>query len=360
MIALRGVMAWLIAAQNATNDDGVAQTYSTETKRWTASYPETTGYIIPTFFDYADLTSESRFRERAIRMARWEQAIQLPEGGIQASRIDARKVVATVFNTGMVIFGWVRAYQETGEASFLSCAKKAADWLQSIQDGDGAWRKFGSPVTAYALNTYNTGVAWALLEVDQILPGGGLREAARGNLEWALTQQHSNGWLANNCFFDNEQPYTHTIAYAMRGFLESAVLLHEDRYFRAAEAIFRGVEPSIDKSGFLAGRFDRNWRATVPYCCLTGSAQLALNGFRLHRLTGNAEYRELAQLLLEYVIGTQDMRNADLNVRGGIAGSWPIEGEYHPNQYPNWAAKFTADAIMHVIKFQKTYRSETF
>jgi hypothetical protein len=32
--------------------------------------------------------------------------------------------------------------------------------------------------------------------------------------------------------------------------------------------------------------------------------------------------------------------------RGGIKGSHPINGGYHPWQYPNWAAKFFADALM--------------
>jgi uncharacterized protein YyaL (SSP411 family) len=352
-VALHAVMTWLIAAQDATNDDGVAQTYSIRTKRWAASYPETTGYIIPTFFDYAALTKDLRFRDRAIRMAKWEQVIQLPEGAIQASRVEAEKPVATVFNTGMVIFGWVRAYQETAESAFLICAKKAADWLQAVQDADGAWRKYGSPLTAHALNTYNTRVAWALLEVDRVVPDRRLREAAIRNLDWALTQQARNGWLANNCFFDIAQPYTHTIAYAMRGFLESAVLLGENRYLKAAQDIFCGIEPSIDRSGFLAGRFDQNWQATVNYCCLTGNAQLALNGFRLHQLTGHSNYRESARRLLAYVIQTQDLRNHDLNIRGGIAGSWPLQGEYQTDQYPNWAAKFTADAIMQAMEFEQ-------
>jgi uncharacterized protein YyaL (SSP411 family) len=351
-VALRGVMAWLIIAQDATNDDGVAQTYFIKTKRWAASYPETTGYIISTFFDYAIFTKESEFRDRAIRMAKWEQAIQLPEGGIQASTIDAETIVATVFNTGMVILGWVRAYQVTAETAFLTCARRAAGWLEAVQDADGAWRKYGSPMTANALNTYNTRVAWALLEVDRVASLGRLREAARRNLEWALTQQQKNGWLTNNCFFDNAQPYTHTIAYAMRGFLESSVLLGEHRYLKAAEDVFLGLEPSIHSSGFLAGRFNRDWQPTVRYCCLTGNAQLALNGFRLYQLTGNEIYRESARRLLRYVLRTQNLQTPDLNVRGGVAGSWPIQGEYHPGQYPNWAAKFTADALMKAIELE--------
>ena len=207
-------------------------------------------------------------------------------------------------------------------------------------------------MTVNALNTYNTRVAWALLEADRVASDRRLREAARRNLDWALTQQQENGWLRNNCFFDNAQPYTHTIAYAMRGFLESAVLLEESRYLKASEDIFLGLVPSIHSSGFLAGRFNRNWQSTVEYCCLTGNAQLALNGFRLYQLTGNETYKESAKRLLDYVIGTQNLQTTDLNIRGGLAGSWPIQGEYHPYQYPNWAAKFTADAILKAIELQ--------
>ena len=207
-------------------------------------------------------------------------------------------------------------------------------------------------MTANTLNTYNTRVAWALLEIDRVASDGPLRAAARRNLDWALTQQQNNGWLASNCFFDNEQPYTHTIAYAMRGFLESAVLLNEPRYLRAAENVFRGLEPAIHGSGFLAGRLDPNWQPTVSYCCLTGNAQLALNGLRLYQVTGNETYKESAKRLLQYVISTQDLHTTDLNIRGGLAGSSPIDGDYHPDQYPNWAAKFTADAIMKAIELK--------
>ena len=57
------------------------------------------------------------------------------------------------------------------------------------------------------------------------------------------------------------------------------------------------------------------------------------------------------------MIRSQDLQTADLNIRGGIAGSWPVEGEYHPKQYPNWAAKFTADAIMKAIESERPRNS---
>jgi len=49
-----------------------------------------------------------------------------------------------------------------------------------------------------------------------------LVEAARRNLDWALTQQTTCGWFATNAFVPWRSPFTHSIAYAVRGFLESA------------------------------------------------------------------------------------------------------------------------------------------
>ena len=39
-------------------------------------------------------------------------------------------------------------------------------------------------------------------------------------------------------------------------------------------------------------------------------------------------------------------RLARRELRGGIAGSAPIWGDYSRFEFPNWAAKFFADALM--------------
>ena len=44
---------WLFHAQDMTPDAGVSQTYLVRNEHWANSYPETTGYIIPTFYSYA-------------------------------------------------------------------------------------------------------------------------------------------------------------------------------------------------------------------------------------------------------------------------------------------------------------------
>src|SRR6478672_7531558 len=69
---LDATMAWLCRAQDhsASADGGVARDYSV-LSGWASSYPETTGYIIPTFIEYARRTGNAEMRERARRMADW-------------------------------------------------------------------------------------------------------------------------------------------------------------------------------------------------------------------------------------------------------------------------------------------------
>ena len=108
-------MAWLARAQDAAGGGGVSRGYSLRWQRahgrrgWLAAYPETTGYIIPTFFEYGATTQAADYRERALRMARWEIGVQMSSGAVQGGVIGFEPSPA-VFNTGQVLFGWARAF----------------------------------------------------------------------------------------------------------------------------------------------------------------------------------------------------------------------------------------------------------
>jgi rhamnogalacturonyl hydrolase YesR len=343
-VHLDAAIAWLQRAQDATPDAGVAQTYLVRSRHWANSYPETTGYIIPTFYRYARLTGDADARDRARRMADWECDIQHPGGGVLAGALGDSPH-PTVFNTGQVLFGWVRAYEEEGDERYREAAVRAATWLCDAQDPDGCWRRFGSPMTSRPVNLYNTRSAWGLCRVHQITGEQRFLDCALRNLEWALARQHPNGWLPHNCLQDDSQPYVHTIAYAMRGFLEVGAYVGRDDLLQAAVRVGDALLSALPPDGFLPGRFDAQWRPTVRWSCLTGDAQIAINWGRLYQLTGGEAYRRASRRAVEFLKTTQALQG-DPNERGGIKGSHPIDGGYHPWQYPNWAAKFFADALM--------------
>jgi uncharacterized protein YyaL (SSP411 family) len=346
MVHLRETIGWIYRAHDATPDDGLSRGYSLTTG-WAASYPETTGYMIPTLFDYSHLTGDREAWERARRMADWELSIQLPSGAIQAGLVDAPSVVPTVFNTGQVIFGWVRAYEETGDRNYLTGCERAADWLVAAQADDGEWRGHQSPlVTSGAVNTYNTRTAWALLEAYRHISHESYLQAATRNIDRALAKQHANGWFPDSCLSDNRQPLLHTVAYTIEGILEAGRLQARQDYVSAAARATDAVLACIRADGSLAGRFAEDWRGTVTWACITGVAQVAVVCFRLFDHTGAQRYLRDGRRLLEFVKSTQDIRTSNLNLRGGVKGSHPHTGGYCPFDYLNWAAKFFADACM--------------
>src|SRR5467141_4093969 len=72
----RAAVQWICRAQDANGDSGVSHGYfPCESQRgWNLSYPETTGYIMTSFLEFARRYSAPDIRERALQMARWEVA----------------------------------------------------------------------------------------------------------------------------------------------------------------------------------------------------------------------------------------------------------------------------------------------
>jgi hypothetical protein len=334
-------MGWLCRAQDANRDGGVAGRYRLDTG-WTASYPETTGYIIPTFFEYARLTRQPEHRERAVRMADWLLGIQMPDGAYQGGHIDAEPQ-PIVFNTAQILKGLVRTYQETGQERYLQAATRAGDWLVSVQDADGAWRRFTYRETP---TVYHTTAAWPLLLLHQVVPNPRYVECAVRHLDWACSHQRPTGWFARCAFDEASHPFTHTIAYTVRGLLEAGLLVRSSRYLDAARSAADALLRRYEVTRFLSGQYDERWKAMADYTCVTGNAQTAVIWFRLYEAMGDARYLNGALKMNDTVRAIQDLRSGNPGIRGGVKGSQPIWGDYIRFGYPNWAAKYFADALM--------------
>lgn len=340
-VHLRATIDWLCRAQDIGQDRGVSWAYRFR-GGWWPSYPETTGYIVPTFFDYADFTREASYRNRALDMGEWLLSIQLSEGAFSGGRVDQPKH-QSVFNTGQILLGLVRLAHETGDDRYVASLTRAADWLLSVQDADGAWSRSAYNGIAHS---YYTRVAWALLEAAGITHDPRYEERAVAQLEWALANQQPNGWFSQNSFETGSDPFTHNVVYAAEGLLAGGLILAEDRYVEAALKVGMALKRRFDQSGFLPGTFDANWSSAARYSCLTGDAQLAGLLFRLETHTGETGLADTAARLNRYLESTQNLRTRNPGIRGGVMGSDPIWGDYQPYGYPNWAAKFVADSLM--------------
>lgn len=77
---------WLERAQDASGDGGVSGRYFLN-RGWSSSYPETTGYILPTFLALEEELGEQRFRARARQGLEFLLALQLESGAFPGGEV---------------------------------------------------------------------------------------------------------------------------------------------------------------------------------------------------------------------------------------------------------------------------------
>jgi rhamnogalacturonyl hydrolase YesR len=334
---------WLGLTHDVTGRRGSSKGYSL-LRGWQPPFPETTGYIIGTLLEYSRRTGDESYRLRAIQMGDWEIEVQCRDGGVMEGLLTAEPKPSTVFNTGMVMHGWLDLQQSAPREEYLEAAVRAGDFLRTHQATDGAWR--GEAEYHRIPHTYCARVSWALVRLAQATGDDSYRQTARRQLDWVLAMQRDNGWFESCNFEPRRDPNTHAIAYTLRGLLESAVLLGHEPYLAAVR---RTSEALVDRFEALGARlpasFDSSWKPTARYECLTGLAQLGGVWLRLFEVTGQARFREAGLEAVQRAAGHQK-RSSWPAIDGALAGSHPVYGRYAPLQFPNWATKFLVDSLM--------------
>jgi len=347
---IQAATSWVLHAQRATPDDGVSLGYfpcRRDASPWQPSYPETTGYIITTLLTCAERFNDTRMREKALDMARWEIAIQMPSGAVQGGPVcSAERQTPAAFNTGMVLDGWCSAYSATNDRAFFEAARRAADFLVADIDDAGYFRTNGNYVSADEVKTYTCLCAWAVYRFGEMSAKSSYKQAAIKIIEAATRQQQPNGWFAHNCLTQSSAPLTHTIGYTLQGMLEVGILAQRQDFIEAVEKCVKQLITKINRQGLLAGRYDAEWKPAVRSSCLTGNAQIAIVCYRLYEITGLSQYKEAANTLVNTLKALQTINSSSQPFNGAVAGSFPIFGGYMRGGYPNWATKYFIDALL--------------
>lgn len=348
----RAAINWLKRAQDKTDNDGVGYGYylrGNPLRRhglgWRPSYVETSGYIIETFYEEGVREGDSDAASRAERIGRWLLSRQNTDGSFSNLEVGGER--GLVFDTGQVLFGLVKCYEETNDPLFKTAAKRAARWLAGCLDENGAWRK---NTHKSIIHIYNVRAAWAMLEYCKLCPDEIVKTAARQNLHWAAGQQNALGLFAHCSFDEGTAPFTHTIAYTVRGLFEGGLLLKDEYLISAARKAAESVSEYVEDNGFLPGRIGEGGTPDMRFCCLTGNAQMAIIWLKMGRLYNAPQLFNAGTRALDYVLETQNITTRYKNIKGAVKGSMPIWGRYTPLAYPNWAAKFLIDAIAELQK----------
>jgi uncharacterized protein YyaL (SSP411 family) len=344
---------WLKHSQDVVGTGGVG---SYQLFGWTTGYPEVTGYIIPTMWDCYRLTGEPELARRATWMADWELSIQQPGGGWEGGAVGEGEP-PIVFNTGQVIRGLARTYEELADEKYLESAIRAADWIVSTQDPDGSWTTANFRQMKRVYDSY---VSAPLAQLARAQGRERYAEAARRNCEFVLSQQRENGWfdLCDNSPYFNDAPSTHTICYTIDGLLETGEQLGDPRLVDSAMVSAHALMRCVSDHGYLPGRLDTSWRPRVNWVCLTGSAQLGIILMKLHARTGREDYLETARSLAGFLVYVQRLGAIGVNRTGALPGSYPIWGTYAPLRFPSWATKYFIDLLLLIRRAEEARAEE--
>lgn len=334
---------WLLTCQRQSSDGGYSAFYSLITG-WAKGYVETTGYIIPTMLDIANLLDTPQYRESALHAGKWLLKVQQQDG----SYPDIGGYQAEIFDTGQVLFGLNRLFRETEDQRFLGAAIKAGDWLLNMQDADGSW-----PVIAHwqrKPRTYHVRVAAALIELGKIRNDERYIRAGEKNLRWAMSCQKENGYFLHCELKEGDDALLHAIIYVLEGFMMAYQLTGEQLWL---EAVIKEAkilkEINIQRDVVLHSQYDENFHATNKEICITGLAQWAGLCLDLYAITKDQEFFEVAVLSIFY------LKSKHLHCRGAIKGalpaSVPLWGYYCPVAFVNWGVKFFADTLMKYYKY---------
>jgi hypothetical protein len=328
---------WLLRAQSVHNDGGFAHSYSLY-GGWGKSYPETTGYIIPSLLALANYLKDDRYNAAALKAGLWLLDIQQEDGAFLD--LSGRR---QVFDTGQILEGLVSLHDLTKDRTFLTASVRAANFLRGSQDVAGTWTRNSYN---YQPHTYYTRVAANLLKVYRVTGGDDLRFAAEKMLRWAVNQQMPNGYFRYMEFESGSLPYLHTIIYVLEGLLESDKILNE-QWMR--EALCRTVEALIDLSAsegpVLYGQYDERWRYPKKERCVTGLAQWAGLLVDVAPLMKGELCLRYAEEVADYLKAKQCQATRP-DLRGALSGSIPLWGSYFKFSFNNWTAKFFIDALL--------------
>jgi hypothetical protein len=346
-VHLSEAVAWLQRAQDATGDGGVSGRFQLS-RGWTSSYPETTGYIIPTWLKLSEIREDNHFIDRAEKCVRFLLSTQLKSGAFPAGEIAENRTEPSPFNSAQIIHGLIAWHRFSGEQRVLDSAKQAADWLIRVQDPDGAFRKHsyrGVPAS-YAAHAS----CW-LAELGSYTGEERYQRAATRHLDWVLRHFIDERAWFDLCGFDVDEhteslATAHTIAYTIFGVLYMSQLLGREDGIQAAKRAACAALRCAELQGGVPGVMNSKWRPAANYACLTGNAQLALIWFRLFEIEGDLRYVNAALNAIDEVKRAQAMHLKHPGLRGGIPGSAPIWGDYMHCALPNWAAKFYIDALV--------------
>jgi hypothetical protein len=344
---------WILVHQGLQPDGGITSfvNFSKGDTIIGTSYPEVTGYIIPTLFNYAHTFNNKESFTAAIRASDFELSLQHAEGYFPGG-IVGHLTGPSVFNSAQIVHGLVKTYEMTGNSKYIDSAVKACHWICKVQEEDGAWGKYNY---LGLKRVYDTKVCQALLETSKATGLKDFLVSVNRNLDFAVSRQRDNGWFADcdNSHERNEAPLTHTIGYTIQGLLACYSMIKREDLLSTASKTLKVLlhKFELDRKP-LSGRFFSDWKEAISSTCITGDAQISLCWMELYKILGDYRYLNAAFKMNDFLKKIQyDCKYNEID--GALPSSFPPWGDYLTFCVNSWGVKYFVDALIEEYQIKR-------
>jgi ubiquinone/menaquinone biosynthesis C-methylase UbiE/uncharacterized protein YbaR (Trm112 family) len=357
---------WIKLAQDVNPDDGISRGFSlieintekTNSFGWQPSYPETSGYILPTLLECAEFFNDKDLFNRSRLLANF--LLRVSDNGFVKGGHIYKKDNLSIFDTGQVMKGLLSYYTFSKNIIFLERAKECGDFIlnNELKLNNVGLGRFSNELISTSIqfsnnDTFNIYIIQSLIYLSKILNNQDYARLAKRIIEYSLLSQNSNGYFYKNDFKSNTDSLTHNIGYVLEALIDAGVLLNDKKYINCVQISLDSIIEKLHNNGFLSSRFDENWNfVDAESSCLVGNSQIALTMIKLYKLNGINKYLGSSIKILNFIKKRSNNSINPISNLGSVYGSWPINGNYQSYQELNWAVKFMADCNLSLLKLK--------
>ena len=343
--ALQSNFSWILKSFKTNKLKG-SSGWKTIHGKWSAPYPETTGYLIPSLLNGSKYVQGEELSKLAIKQLDFFKEIQNKDGSFPRSINDRGPLV---FDTAQILLGLLAIAPTLTKNSekTLTFIKKTWNWLR------GQLNKQGKFIDYNYIENYNPSyyarIAWPLAQGDQVFKSK-ISQRCKALINRIADSQNENYSFADCALFPKHAPLTHNISYTLRGMWEYALLANDNKLKKQVTKSLDFISELITNEGVLGGTYNNSWEADKSFICATGNGQLALLYLLVYEKSGLTKYLKPVSILLKPLLRSQS--SFGLN-NGAIPSSIPIWGKYQRFRYTNWTQKFFVDTLMKLLELNE-------
>lgn len=309
--------------------------------KWSAPYPETTGYLVPTLLQSDSHLPQHGLSTLAEKQLHFFQKLRTKEGGFYSDTVASPPIV---FDVGQILLGQLSLVPFVDNPDqLLQEIELTRDWLRDLLNEEGDFISHNY-IPDYQ-PTYYSRIAWPLAYAEIVIDSKVSLRTKR-LVDNILSKQNENFTFKDWGFRKGDAAYTHTIAYTLRGLWEYAEIVNSKSIKKQVKSTLKTLSTIIQKENKIGATYDEKWKGNYRYICATGNAQLALLYLIVYERTGRNEYLEPISLLLTPLLSAQ--RQLSIN-KGAVPSSIPIWGEYQKMKFTNWTQKFFTDVLIKLL-----------